>query len=83
MADPGVLGTNVNDDFPRSVCDETEDRLWKRLSCGKWSLTPNITYLRVGGPEAGYPRPPFKPLLFCLLWSTKRSRIRDVAKVLV
>jgi hypothetical protein len=43
----------------------------------------DITHIKVANQKAGNPCPPFKPLFFCLLWYTQRSRVRDDTKVLV
>jgi hypothetical protein len=42
-----------------------------------------LTYLKVGSPKADNPCVLSKVLLLCLFWFAKRSRISDVAKVLV
>ena len=84
MVGPDVLDTNVDDNLPRNVRDETVGRLRKGLSRSEGAYRgTDIAYLRVGGPKAAHPHVLFKELLFCLLRPTKRSWVRDVAKVLV
>ena len=43
----------------------------------------DITHIKVANQKTGNPCPPFKPILFCVVWYTKRSWIKDATKVLV
>ena len=55
----------------------------KKLVAAKGVWATNITYLRVCGVMVENTLVPFKPFLPGLLWSTKRLRGNDKAKVLV
>ena len=73
----------MSDDLSRSLYDRVDGRLREGLSHREWGLVAaNTTYL-VLCPEADDPRERFKPLLSALLWPTCRSRIGDMAIILV
>ena len=81
--DQDVWNTDVSDDLSRSLYYRVDGRLREGLSHREWGLVAaNTTYL-VLCPEADDPRERFKPLLSALLWPTYRSRIGDMAIILV
>jgi len=77
-----IWDTDVDDDLPRSVCNGMDSRLWGDLGTEEVQAATNVAYLEVG-PEAHNPRELFKPLFLGLLWLIKRSRVGDVAVILV
>ena len=81
-ADLNVWDTDVNDDLSRGIYDGMDGFLRRGLNDGEGVSANDLTYLLLG-PKAENPCNMFKPLLSGLLWLPKRSRVKNMAIILV